>query len=1386
MKRITYLLVLFAVAFTWQGQAQCDYTLEMNDSYGDGWNGNTMDVLVGGVVVLDDVTIASGSQNVLTFSVNTGDDVTAVWNAGGSWGSETSYKILDNSGTEVGAAAQADIASGTITAACPIVSCNYSLEMNDSYGDGWNGNTMDVLVAGVVVLDDVTISSGSQSVLSFSVNEGDDVTAVWNAGGSWGSETSYKILDPSGTEVAAAAEADIVSGTITAACPSCIVPTDLAVANLTTTSAELSWTAGADETLWDIEWGAIGFTQGSGTVVTGVTNPYVLSGLTSGTSYDFYVLADCGSGLSTWAGPFSFMTQTTPVAIPSCADFEANDLGGSISLTTNAESSASISGTAGANSSAYGVLLTGGGSSGWTGWSTSTSETNAWVDNASHHASIDMIVDATAQSVVILKYDLKQGYSYGNTYSWFRVTVDGTQIGASMNPTTSDSDTFVNHSVDLSAYAGTTFTLKLESSAKYVDDFSMVDNICLTAPTCTPAQVTATLAPDCANTQFYVDVDVTSMGDAVSVSNGTDTWPITGTGVVSAGPFADGSLQDLTVVHADVECDIVLGSFTYVCPPANDLCEDAITVVCDDVVTGSTLSATSTGAPTGFCGTGSGAPGVWYSFMGTGDIVTASLCGSDFDTKIQIYEGTCDALVCVGGNDDNWAACSSSASETLFLSTAGTEYFIYVYGYGSNTGNYTLTMSCVAPPPPPANDDCSEAVDLTVNPDLECGTVTSGTILGGTDSMETDPSCWTTTNDDVWYSFTATSTTHTVSLDNIAGSTTNLDIAVFEGQCGALVEVSCGGTEIAVTGLVVGNSYLVSVHSGGSTPFQDSTFDICVGTPPPPIVTDIVTYTPEELITEVLIDSDCATVTNIQYESHSFDDNIGFSYFTDGGSDFPFADGIVLSSGAAVEAEGPFSNGASGSFGGAGDTDLENETGVAVTNDATYIEFDFVPIAPQISFDFIMASSEYAGSFQCNYEDAFAFILTAADGTTTNLAVLPTTDSGNPFVTVTNIHPEVPGSCAAVNEQYFHSYTPQYGEIGYTGRTVALTAFSPVTPGEQYHIKLVVADQSDSVVDTAVFLLGGSFSLGEIDLGEDVFLGDPEALCEGEISELNAGVIPAGTNIVWTQDGDVVEGSTTVNPDTGETEQILVISETGDYSATVTFDNTDCSVENTVHVEFYPNAIPDLGSNVVKCANEELVLYANVINSDDPNMGEIAYTWSYNGVVIAGETSSELTISATTVVASDNSAAGAVQFVDPINGTTVYASLSSEGVYNLGLFTVSTVDTSSGCVGNESDVQVDFYANPNCVTVPSGISPNNDGVNDCLALDNLMNTIGSGNIQVYNRYGTRVYNSEVYSREWCGTDMNGEVLPTGTYYYVLTYDNGIAPYKGWIYINTEK
>ena len=92
--------------------------------------------------------------------------------------------------------------------------------------------------------------------------------------------------------------------------------------NVTATGADLGWMANGTATTWDVEYGIAGFTQGAGTTVSTMTNPHVLSTLTANTSYDFYVRSDCGSGQSTWTGPFSFATACTSFTAPYTETFD--------------------------------------------------------------------------------------------------------------------------------------------------------------------------------------------------------------------------------------------------------------------------------------------------------------------------------------------------------------------------------------------------------------------------------------------------------------------------------------------------------------------------------------------------------------------------------------------------------------------------------------------------------------------------------------------------------------------------------------------------------------------------------------------------------------------------------------------------------------------------------------------------------------------------------------------------------------------------------------------------------------------------------------------------------------------------------------------------------
>src|SRR5690554_3409434 len=92
---------------------------------------------------------------------------------------------------------------------------------------------------------------------------------------------------------------------------SCPQPVSLTAFNTSENSADLEWTEEGTATAWDIEWGTLGFIPTGTPTITGVTtNPYTLTGLTTATSYQFYVRSDCGvdDGTSIWSGPFAFQT----------------------------------------------------------------------------------------------------------------------------------------------------------------------------------------------------------------------------------------------------------------------------------------------------------------------------------------------------------------------------------------------------------------------------------------------------------------------------------------------------------------------------------------------------------------------------------------------------------------------------------------------------------------------------------------------------------------------------------------------------------------------------------------------------------------------------------------------------------------------------------------------------------------------------------------------------------------------------------------------------------------------------------------------------------------------------------------------------------------------
>ena len=117
------------------------------------------------------------------------------------------------------------------------------------------------------------------------------------------------------------------------------------------------------------------------------------------------------------------------------------------------------------------------------------------------------------------------------------------------------------------------------------------------------------------------------------------------------------------------------------------------------------------------------------------------------------------------------------------------------------------------------------------------------------------------------------------------------------------------------------------------------------------------------------------------------------------------------------------------------------------------------------------------------------------------------------------------------------------------------------------------------------------------------------------------------------------------------------------------------------------------------------------------------------------------------------------------------------------MISVTVTNSSTGC-GSEATAEVAFYENSYCVDIPQGLSPNGHGVNDCVILDHLDAEEDIADFVVYNRYGTEVFRKTEYVKEWCGTDQSGgEILPVGTYFYIVTFRSEKDPIRSWIYIN---
>ncbi len=349
------------------------------------------------------------------------------------------------------------------------------------------------------------------------------------------------------------------------------------------------------------------------------------------------------------------------------------------------------------------------------------------------------------------------------------------------------------------------------------------------------------------------------------------------------------------------------------------------------------------------------------------------------------------------------------------------------------------------------------------------------------------------------------------------------------------------------------------------------------------ITVDTLTYTVPELVNDVLIHSSCAQASNISWRTGTnFGLPTGIGYFQNTNPGFPMESGVILSTGSAASVVGPNDTLlSSGTPAWLGDTDLESALasyGIAMqSTNATVLQFDFVPLSPNFDFKFLFASEEYGG-FQCQFSDAFAFLLTnMTTGTTTNLAVVPGTNTPISVVTIRDLLYN--SNCPSANEAFFGTFNGGAAAMGsatnFNGQTKIINASATLVPGTPYRVKLVIADREDSNSDSAIFISSNSFNIGQDVLGSDLLVANNTALCKGANYTINSGLDPALYTFEWKYNGTVMAG---------QAGPSITINQPGTYQLAYASNTSPCqSTTNEIVIENYPVLSTPNPKNIYKC-----------------------------------------------------------------------------------------------------------------------------------------------------------------------------------------------------------
>lgn len=1134
--------------------------------------------------------------------------------------------------------------------------------------------------------------------------------------------------------------------------PSCVPPSDLTTTATSSSTASLSWTG---------DTGAIGYEvvvqeAGTGTPTSsGATvgsNSYVATGLASNTDYEFFVLADCGTttGSSTWAGPFYFTTLCDAIStIPYYEGFNSD------STTQNC----------------WTVLNENGDPDEW---------------------NMDYTINEfEGDEVAMMNTDFNSG---------------------------SNDDWLISPGLVLTGNERLKFHQRVQSSFE-PNDFEVL----LSTTGIAPADFTNIISPlaDYDNTDYIEYVFDLSAYSGVSYiafhvpDGGLDGWRLyIDNFIVETIPacgYPSGlNISNITGTTAD---------FDWVAQNGNESWEYVIVPTADPAPTG-----------TGVFTVANSTTFTDLEFLTSYDVYVRAYCGTEDGYSIwsgpetfTTTQQTNYTVDCASGQAVNIQYCYTNNDSTFWLFTSTDGFPLEItFNAGTIEGfwdDLTIYDGPDNTSPVLFNNNDADIEDFT---DLVVES-TSTAVYIEVDS-DGSGSCESSFGYTPWDFDVACKTciTQTVEFDIVGGcepvqefyveanitdmgSSSNLELTDNQGSTAQ----AATATSVVTFGPYAANTQVViSVLNTDDTSCLVESDPLTFLCPPPPNECSIV-YAGED--TTFCSDNDPATVLTASYhiagqDTTSYDvtlldecpapileggtptsietDDI-WSEVIDLGFDFCFFgetySQILIGSNGVLSFE--LENAGTGNgwdlqgFGSSTPDQLPNSSNTTISEANIFgVGHDINP-AECGEINYMVLGSAPARQFVVNYNDVCHFGFSCSEYTSTSQIILYESSNfidvniidkpictewndGLAVVGIQNIDDTIAftpedrntGGWEASNESW--RFSPSVGEADYVfewydgdilvGTEDTITVYPEETTTYTAAVTYNLCNGETATVTDTVLVEITPTPI-PIAVENDVFI------CAGEeaVLEVNIDASAQSPDVVyyWTYDNvDIQSG-----PDNtfifAEGAQAF-----GEYLVTAYNEETACYASTVINV--LPGIVPELEQDTSfnKCINGEVELSVNIIN--DPDMTyEYNYAWYVDNELIAEDTSGSF-----------------IHGEDLTNGPVV----------------VMVTNLTTSCA-SETIINVNYFQNQNCVDIPQGISPNGDGLNDCLVLDHLEEQEDIVKAEIYNRYGVKVFELNDYVDHWCGQDASGgssdELLPVGTYFYVIQYASGREPTISWIYLN---